>query len=476
MHAYVEYVALHGRTSIKASDLDSEHPIYEVDELVPGFSGAHLGGGTDPAIGFWARNAVRGAWIALHLQRGGVVVGNRNGHTDVAVPDKAWLTAEGYLKYALTQIDEIESTKKVDLSLAKREILMRLAEVDAKLSGPRGLAEAKRLYSLILMDGESASPPMTLVNKAEVERRLSEIDLRLLDEVLGKRMQPGHLVLERQRALKALAESVKTALSACQGQPRPPFTPAYTIEDKHVPGKTGLLNQLWTWFSEDEPESSVVTNLILAPANAPRRAARTALSCLTSLVTSLVATDQTLLAQFVVHDALLQITRFISDTSPTPQTDAEKIHLAWLKSRESLLLSYQAEITHALQTPEDAVRVIERCDNALQDAIALGKQALTILPTPMKKSMFASPSTYSAPLAETTAAARKSGALAARTRALLAENNRDYRLALENYELILEFVETPSSGTNTANEQGQLRNQAIAGIRRTREHLTPIKR
>lgn len=489
VHAYIEYIVLHGRTPIALSDETADY--FELPELVPGFSGAHLGGGTDPSIGWRARNAARGAWIALNLLRGGVVPGNHRGHTDVAVPDKAWLEAEGLLNFALERIEE-KQVKEGDQAVhieAKWELMTRLAEVQSRLAGTRGLSDAKRTYQQLIMEVQESSSAKGEQNKdsiarlVELQRRLAETELRIVNEVLAKRLSKEMKAEQVEKALARMRAASEQALRAAGA--------SISIPDAHlaVEPEQPVQATSSSWFSRGNKTSSITSAVkaTVKPNNTIPYALgslsshpvdpivlRSLVSSLLTLTTSLATSGSLNEAVSIAQASLGYLDKSIA--APTSaSTDESRLQNSWLLTRKALLQSYVAELNHALQPVAATSSETSSPTLLLDNSVAISRSALATLPTLPKSSTF-SPSHYlDQPLQEISKAAYNAGALAAHTRGLLAEVvQKDDKVALEKYEEALSFVTSSGSGGSSGpgSDSSSMKAKVLESIRRCRERLT----
>ncbi|ORY72209.1 hypothetical protein BCR35DRAFT_326295 [Leucosporidium creatinivorum] len=133
VHAWVEKVELAGGSIEGDAESDPEG----WGEELEGWSGAWRGGGTDPRLGFFARAAIRGAWISQHWgggivaspvsqtqqalrtsnptgnpfasSLGGTMIGGKSVEQPslgTEVGDAGWRLAESYLVYALVRAEK----------------------------------------------------------------------------------------------------------------------------------------------------------------------------------------------------------------------------------------------------------------------------------------------------------------------------------------------------------------------------------
>lgn len=518
VHAYVEYIALFGRHPIK--DDDDDNRFFSRLELIPLFSGAHRGGGTDPVIGWRARNAARGAWLALNLSSGGVSLNTRSTNSAYAVPDRAWLSAEQYLMYAISQIDQRlegpEPVHRENLMAAKLELLVSLAETRFRLGGPKGLQTARQAYneSLEVLEGDTVAQLRGTLPalKLDINRRLADIDLlltnlvasRIPENELSRRRQDGHV------RLLALLESAATgttspahSVGSSSGTTAATLTPSEHEDTIMEPRRRG-----WTSFwssrslhrsagAEQAPPPRVSTARqhsidhlqTLAPMTAPALA-RAIMAIMQSLLVS-AASRRDMLEMERISKAAHDFSRSLLENLPNHPSahtstesraleDSAKLYRSWLLSRDALFLTYCAEIqaargpsAAALLTVTDAERPQDP-QSRLDDAIALSQQALEILKTLPDSTNAWQPVRLSLPLADTRRSASLAGAMAAQVSGTLAEmHEEDYKKAIARYETSLAFLHT-SKRYGTGVGEATAREQAITGsIRRCRERLQP---
>ncbi|KAM0754167.1 hypothetical protein T439DRAFT_323050 [Meredithblackwellia eburnea MCA 4105] len=203
VHLWVEKVELAGDGASKSSTGADEEDQHMWGEELDGWSGGHLGGGTDPRLGIRARMAIRSAWIGQSWGAGitaspvspspssspfgGAMIGTQS-HVNVgrAVPDAGWQMAENYLVYAISRAEQkgislLSPEEKVDRTALELE--ERLAGVRERMGGRFKLEEARagweRVYHALSSTGSPS--PWEQREKVRATKRLGEISARLAD-------------------------------------------------------------------------------------------------------------------------------------------------------------------------------------------------------------------------------------------------------------------------------------------------------
>lgn len=169
-HLYVENVAL-------AAETDPDVRRWEWDLQGDGWS-PRGSGGTDPALGFRCRHAVRGAWMAQNwgTGSGGGVVGGTNSSGIPGVVDSATQSARDFLKIAISMAmtnrangsDISEDTLRV-LITRHAIFLESLGHKDSLLEAR---AELERMWNAFPPSGVEAS---------QLAQRLGDLNRRLGD-------------------------------------------------------------------------------------------------------------------------------------------------------------------------------------------------------------------------------------------------------------------------------------------------------
>ena len=166
-HLYVENVAL-------AAEADPDVRRWEWDLQGDGWS-PHGRGGTDPALGFRCRHAVRSAWMAQNWGTGsGESVIGRPGSSSVV--DSATQSARDFLKIAITMAmtNRANGSNISDDSL--RTLITRHATLLESLGDKESLLEARseleRMWKAFTPEGVEAS---------QIAQRLGDLNRRLGD-------------------------------------------------------------------------------------------------------------------------------------------------------------------------------------------------------------------------------------------------------------------------------------------------------
>ena len=196
VHQYVEKVEL-----AKAQGEDEQR----WDEDFEGWSGGHLGGGTDPRLGTTTRSAIRGAWIAQHwgtgavgspvsssafsVNAGGAMIGAQKAKvTDAGeIGDAGWQQAEGYLLFA------IDSAQQKGISLCSPganaetavdrtalELEQRIASLRELIGGRYKLQEARDGWERIYYALSSSTNPTAsdVRERTKATKKLGDISAR----------------------------------------------------------------------------------------------------------------------------------------------------------------------------------------------------------------------------------------------------------------------------------------------------------
>ncbi|KAK9896457.1 hypothetical protein P389DRAFT_79498 [Cystobasidium minutum MCA 4210] len=484
VHTYVEYIALHGRSRIPIEGSNAS-TVFPPEELVPAFSGAHLGGGTDPNLTWRARNAARAAWIALNLSKGGISDGGASTMRDVAVPDMAWLSAERYLKFALGEIEkqdqrasspeEREKTKN-----AERELHFQLAALQSKLGGPRGLREARANWLQLLRkmpaNVESMSP-VELARWLELQRRLADVNVSLanLDKL-------GHSDSIKQSALKKLEDALTVVLTGntnkTSSEVTPPVSPVQTPVPPEKPSSSGFsLRNIWSGSHETAPATS---QLISLPADEIIHALKSAERPLNPAVKR--AISRALIDDVSISAALKQLPRaedvcnaslgYLRDASSSISTSPpdNQLYKTSMVTQIVLLQCYLAELLAAQRGTRKlkATSSDDNTRNILYEAVEASKQSLSDIKNFDKQPGFQKSALVNV-YSTTRESAQRAAALAHSTRAVLAEvQDKDYLSALKDYEAAHEYANALKSSET---EYSTMHDRTLQGIRRCREKL-----
>lgn len=477
LHAYVEYIALHGRDSLVASERGGPDfsDYFDLDELLPAYSGAHRGGGTDSDIGWKARSAARAAYIALEMQSGGIPAGTNRQHSSLAIPDGAWLDAERYLRYALACIDK--HPQSLQLSSARAELLERLAEVQSKMAGSRGLTEARRNYQELLRIPESTDNGSVHLNdKASAKRirlagKLALTEARIASELLARRSPSaevaGDVLVAVQRFEDTLRDTLKSYAAGTL------VTGVGGTSQEHGSDEHRQEGRRSSWFSRSSPPA------IGAPNNDAQELSASESEAWQRLPPIV---QRTLMGAYIISCGLLATsghlqlaerrtrmarTHALSDSAQAGSTLEERLHEGWMKNQSSVLDTYLAEIDYTLKASSET-KALE----LLQMAIDRSDAVLRAVPKLSKASALKPSHPWRQTADEVGDSASRAGASAARILGTVLESSGDdYGTALRAYEASLSFSERGAAfrGSTSAGEQSLV----LQAIRRCREKSLP---
>lgn len=266
IHAWVEQVELAGPRS---AENDPEDSANWAEDVYEGWSGGHLGGGTDPRLGILARAAVRGAWISQHwgsglaaspvtgsifqqpiaarhggnpspfgaTSMGGMTIGgDTRGANAVAessreLGDAGWKMAEKYLLYAMRHAQSkgvsldpsaasVSSPPKIDR--AAIELEERLAGLRERIGGRWKLSEARSGWERIyyaLASATSSAPAEEAWRQREqirVSRKIGELSGRL---ALLSGKDTRERALEMSKAEGWLVGGLLPVFAGAEGRP-----------------------------------------------------------------------------------------------------------------------------------------------------------------------------------------------------------------------------------------------------------------
>lgn len=177
-HLYVEHVALAPAPS-RSEDAFGWSLEYER------WTGSPEKGGTDPALGWKARHALRAAWVALHWGTGmNVLRSNSLAYAQQAADQGAVEAsleyAREFLTLALTLARAREEAGKVLRKESKREILARHAEVLERIGSVAALWDARAEYEKI-WEWLAAEAGVSDDEKARLASKLGDVNARLGD-------------------------------------------------------------------------------------------------------------------------------------------------------------------------------------------------------------------------------------------------------------------------------------------------------
>jgi hypothetical protein len=473
LHAYVEYIGLQGFRPIKLDEPGLEDLLPE--EIVAAYSGAHLGGGTDPSLGWRARFAARGAWIAQNLSAGGIVPGSSGKSKEFAVPDSAWLEAERLLSYALANASPTASRE------GKMELLALLADIRSRLAGPRGLSDSRRSYQQLIMEVLEGTSCNDKARWLLFEAKLAEVDGRIATELLASKGDATSAAKYSQNARARLSKAL-CSITSVDGTPSTHVTPLDIIETRRSSQETS--NRVKAWLDHashaDAPHSQAglvalrssstptfddtraplaFLNLSTVPAVIQRSVITTSL-CLASLTAS---SGDLATANDILHAAGTGVRDILSAGSPP--IPRQSLQQAWLQSRLATILASSGELAYALISEQEPERHV-RAQQYLSEAQAAGQRSLELsnaltkaMPLPVLQDV-----KHTALLAQTGAARSRA--------ALLEVAGTDLSSALQLYEGALASLPTEGTGSKPAQAiVTDVQKRLLADVRRCREKL-----
>ena len=393
VHFYVEKVEL-----AKPKGEDEQH----WEEDFEGWSGGHLGGGTDPRLGTTTRSAIRGAWIAQHwgtgavgspvsssafsvnaVNAGGAKIGAQNAKiTDVGeIGDAGWQQAEGYLMFAIDSAQQkgislcspgAEAGTVVDRTALELE--QRLASLRELIGGRYKLQEARdgweRIYYAL---SSSTNPtPSDVRERTKATKKLGDISARLAEMYdagseerrFEMNKAEGWLLGGLLTVLGAGAgmENIDIVAKSKSASPSSGFFGFWARS--HPPGSTTTIR----------PEVRALVDALSLHATSPTppfdpATSRTLLNSLTTLETFL-ARDRNLLAAQGVQSSSLSFTRSLSTPSPDivrtekilskNEDKSAALYQLFLVVRESIFSTHLAEVSLALRQPAmEPTRLLE---------------------------------------------------------------------------------------------------------------------
>lgn len=482
VHAYVEYIALHGASRIPVEGDDDASAVFLPEELLPAFSGAHRGGGTDPSLPWRARNAARAAWIALNLSKGGISAGGASTIRDVAVADGAWLSAERYLKFALQEIEKLNAASpdtREKTRAAERELKVQLASLQSKLAGPRGLREARSNLMDLLRNMQSPEnlTPSEMARWLELQRRLADVNYQL-----GGLDKSDAAPLRKQQALQQLESTLLQALTGHASQQ--PLTPLPAVDlSTPVTQQASGFSFKSLWSRDPAASSSPAGPLVPASATDPivhaLNSAERALSPPAKRAVSRMLIDDVSMsaglrqlsrAEAICNASLDYIRGVVSNTSSSKAED--KLYKTSMSTQAVFLQSYLAELLAAQQGARQLVSAKSKSDantrNILNEAVEAARSSINELATVEKTPGFTK-SPFKGIYETIRTAAQRAAGLAHSTRALLAEvQDKDHLSALQDYEAAHNFANTLKLSDT---EYSTMHSRTLDGIRRCREKL-----
>jgi hypothetical protein len=416
VHLYVEKVSLAG--GIKPLGHQDE---FNWEEELEGWSGRHLGGGTDPRLGTVARAAVRGAWMSQNWgagaisgpisssssNGGGATIGS--GATPSAtkeVGDAGWYLAEKYLVFALEKArtrgislcspgEAIKGDGSVDQAVIELE--QRLAGVRELIGGRYRLEDAREGWKRIYYALASSLSPSGWESREKLRaaKKLGDLSARLSETWITGSIERKSEKLAAEGWF--LAEVLPTLRKDEGGNG---CDPTEEEQRRSAPTSSGFFN----FFTRSDPSSSTITTVqinrllsslarhgALSPPVLDPATSRAVLSSLLSLET-LVARERRLVdAQWIQSAALgfatslsrpnarhsieqslsaspSNTTSTTTRVEPITSLDLFQLHLL---ARIALFSTHLAEVALALGKIEtDATQVlknaVQHCDSILK--------------------------------------------------------------------------------------------------------------
>lgn len=338
VHAWVEKVELAGGSVEGNAEADPEG----WGEELEGWSGAWRGGGTDPRLGFFARAAIRGAWISQHWgggivaspvsqtqqalrtsnptgnpfasSLGGTMIGGKSVEQPslgTEVGDAGWRLAESYLVYALVRAEKkgislvfpdghergalhshptsVTYTTTPGASSgvdrAAVELEERLAGLRERIGGRYKLEEAREGWERIYYALSASSEPTgwETREKLRATRKLGELSARL---ALLWRAGTEERELEQSKAEGWLLGGLLPALAKADRRPLDHSLPAEDSSPKKV---ASPMSSFFAFWSRSHPTpvagSSPALSTIPTPSS-PSTPLRPELSTLVNLLTT----------------------------------------------------------------------------------------------------------------------------------------------------------------------------------------------
>ncbi|SCV67022.1 BQ2448_5668 [Microbotryum intermedium] len=307
VHAYVEYIEL-----AQQGDLATQDDPDEWASELEGWSGGHLGGGTDPRLGPVTRLAVRGAWAAQNWGAGsplgsaasasspmgpvsmrtpfsgagGTMIGSdqdrqgavQAGLSQGEVRDAGWQLSEEFLVYALARsakkgislVGRAETSTGPSLTpamvdRAALELEQRLANIRERIGGRYRLEAAREAWERIYYALASApvSPSSTAHwlqrEKLKATRKLGDLSARL-----GQLARPGSVEHEREnmRAEGWYLGGILPALGASTGAARQNKLEALVPKGVEAKKLVSPSSSFFGFWSRSHPPSRAVSNSV----------------------------------------------------------------------------------------------------------------------------------------------------------------------------------------------------------------------
>lgn len=377
MHIWVENVEL----GLPAVEEDAQSWREEIE----GWSGGHLGGGTDPRLGTTVRSAIRGAWIAqtwgtgavgspvssspFSVNSGGAMIGVEKMIDAAEVGDAGWQLAEGYLIYALQAAESrgislCAPSVGDTLDRTAVELEQRLAGLRELMGGSGKLEAAREGLERVYYALSASTNPSAWEQRERIRttKKLGEISARIAE------MYPVGSDERRFEIRKA------------EGWLRGGLMPVLGVTHAVITGKPSKKESSRFWMRSSapptqlRPETRALVDTLARHSSSPSPAfdpptSRCILNSLVSLETYL-ARDRDLVAAEAVQTAALALARSLARPSPdlvrtdkllenTPDKSAALYQL-YLTVRSAIFSTHLAEVSLALKQPvPDALQLIQ---------------------------------------------------------------------------------------------------------------------
>ncbi|KAI0748087.1 hypothetical protein C8Q80DRAFT_1170078 [Daedaleopsis nitida] len=315
-HMYVEHVGL-------AAETDEETKKWEWDLEAERWTGSPKGG-TDSALGFSGKHAVRSAWMVMNWGTGSStsVVGSKafSGQGATLAPVQASLEyAQEFLRIA-TEIAEQASAKGKSHPMTLTALLARRADVVERMGTRNALDEARSEYERVWANLGAQG-----VQAARIALKLGDLNRRLGDT---------------EDALSWWARSIQL---------------------------TG---------GQDKPTTSDVPPTVPESIPSSPMAQRTLVSSLVSLSAYYATTGQLRQAQALEESSLTLLRALPSPQSFDSATPPQALHLLYVLHRSSILSIHLAEVLYALRTkPATSVEWLSRAAES-SERVALSLSGL----------------------------------------------------------------------------------------------------
>ncbi|SGY40417.1 BQ5605_C003g02372 [Microbotryum silenes-dioicae] len=300
VHAYVEYFAL-GQQGVLAAREDPDEWASELE----GWTGGHLGGGTDPRLGLITRLAVRGAWAAQNWGAedplgpassasstmgpvsmrtpfsgaGGTMIGSdqdrqgavQAGLSQGEIRDAGWQLSEEFLVYALAKaakkgislVDRTESSStKATVDRAALELEQRLANIRERIGGRYRLEAAREgweriYYALVSSPASPSTADWYQREKLKATRKLGDLSARLAQSAQTGSEEHAN---ENLRAERWYLGGILPALGAATEAAQPDKREALNPEVAEVTKAVSPSSSFFGFWSRSHPPSNAISS------------------------------------------------------------------------------------------------------------------------------------------------------------------------------------------------------------------------